>query len=627
MAEARGPARRSLGLLALLAIALTGPGTAAPAGGITTSYGYAVFGELKYPQGFAHFDYVDPDAPKGGEYRYGQPLSFDSLNMIPLLGTYPPTLQFLQDTLMEQSRDEAASFYCLVCESLTWPDDRSWVEFTLRRDVHFNDGTPLTADDVIYSAELGKGLTMPSYNRVAQIVERIEKRGKYAVRFHFNQVGNPTLLTVVALMPIAPKHYWERRDPFKPTVDIPVAVSPYNLVRADMGKTLIFERNEDYWGWGHPLRRGRFNFDLLRNDYYRDITLQNEAFKVGLNELKLVTNAYDTRNERGLPAVEAGDIRHDTLDYANGGIFLALEMNARRTFFADRRVRKAMTLAFDFEWVRRAILGGDYGRLGSNFPNSPFAATGLPDEGELRFLEPYRDSLPPEIFTEEPSLPVGGSRQAMRGNLIEARDLLREAGYRVVDGTLRDPATGRPVELTLLSYSPIMIGQVALFIKNAEKLGISIAYKSVDAAQFRHLVRNYDFDLLYYPNQFAPLPTPSAGMLQVYSSGAADTPGLLNRAGIKEPAIDDALTRMVRASDRQTVIDAMRATDRIVRFGYYMIPLQHRYPTPIGKLEIAYWDKFGRPEKEATWNFPYYSLDTWWFDENKAARLTHGVHK
>lgn len=618
---------RRLAALATAAVMLSlGGASAGQPGGIATAHGYAVFGELKYGPDFSHFDYVNPDAPKGGEYRYGQPMSFDSLNIIPLLGTYPPTLQFLQDTLMEQSRDEAASYYCLLCESLSWPDDRSWVEFTLRQDVHFSDGAKFTADDVIYSARLGEGLTTPSYNRVAQIVERIEKRGDYTVRFHFNQKHNPTLITVIALMPIAPRHYWEQRDPFKPTLEIPVGLSPYRLVRADMGKTLIFRRDESYWGWNHPLRKGRFNFDLLRNDYYRDITLQNEAFKAGLNDFKLVTNAYDMRNEQALPAALAGDIRHDTLDYSNGGIFQAIDLNARREFFSDRRVRKAMVLAYDFEWVRRAILGGEYGRLGSNFPNSEFAATGLPSKGELHFLEPYRDSLPPELFTEEPDLPQGGTREAMRRNLIEAKALLAEAGYRVVDGRLRYPGSGRPVELELLSYSPILIGQVGQFIANARRLGIAIAYRPVDAAQFRLKVRHYDFDLVYYPNAFVPVSTPSAGMLQVYSSTAADTPGLFNRAGIKEPAIDDALTQMVRASDRQSVVDAMRATDRIVRFGYYMIPLHHRYPAPVGKLEVAYWDKFGRPEIEQDWGFPYYSLDNWWYDPEKAARLSHGAY-
>lgn len=621
-----GPVRR-LAAAAIVAATplLLGGASATQPGDITTAHGYAVFGALKYGPGFTHLDYAKPDAPKGGEYRYGQSLSFDSLNIIPLLGTYPPTLQFLQDTLMEQSRDEAASYYCLLCESVSWPDDHSWIEFTLRRDVHFSDGAELTADDVIYSAELGKGLTMPSYNRVAQIVDRIERRGDHAVRFHFNQIDNPTLPTVIALMPIAPKHYWQTRDPFKPTLEIPVSLSPYRLVRADMGKALIFRRDPDYWGWHHPLRQGRFNFDTLRNDYYRDITLQNEAFKAGLNDFKLVTNAADTRNEQSLPALLAGDIRHEQLDYANGGVFQALDLNARRAFFADRRVRKAMVLAFDFEWVRRAILGGDYGRLGSNFPNSEFAATGLPSPGELRFLEPYRDTLPPEIFTQEPALPTGGTRMAMRRNLIEASGLLRAAGYRVVDGKLRDPATGAAVELTLLSYSPVLIGQLSQFIVNAAKLGITITYRAVDAAQFRHMVRHYDYDLVYYPNAFVPVTTPSAGMLQVYSSAAADVPGLFNRAGIREPAIDDALARMVQAKDRNTVVDAMRATDRIVRFGYYMIPLHHRYPAPVGKVQIAYWNKFGRPKIEQSWNFPYYSLDTWWYDAEKASRLSYGA--
>jgi hypothetical protein len=260
------------------------------------------------------------------------------------------------------------------------------------------------------------------------------------------------------------------------------------------------------------------------------------------------------------------------------------------------RVRKALWLAYDFEWVKRSILGGDYGRLASYIPNMEFEATGLPSPGELAFLEPYRDSLPPEIFTEAPSLPVGGNRARMRANLIAARDLLREAGYRVVDGKLVDPRTGEPVRLTLLAYSPLLINQVSLFIRNAAKLGIRIDFRAVDAAQMRHLARNYDFDLLYYREVFAPLPTPGAGMAQLYSSQAADTPNQFNRAGIREPAIDNAIARMIAATDRRTVVDSLRAVDRVLRFKYYSIPLQHLYAAPVGQLPISYWDKFGRPE-------------------------------
>ena len=623
-----------IGVAALPALAharrgavLLGPATAAQEGGETTSYGYTVFGELKYGPGFDHFDYVNPDAPKGGSYRVATTgLSFDSLNQIALLGQISPNLLIMNDTLMKQSRDEPVSYYCLVCKTVTWPADLSWVEFELDPRARFDDGTPVTPEDIIYSAELGHGLSLPAFSRVVQTMQSIEKTGPHKVRVHYIMKGNPTLLTVIGLMPIMPKHYWEKRDPFKPTMEIPVGIGPYRLVEANAGHSLVWERNDDYWAADHPINRGRWNFDTVRNDYYRDAQLLNEAFRVGLSDLRLNSNASDVRQETGMDVFRSGDIRQERLRYENGAIFNNLTLNSRRPFLSDRRVRKALLLAYDFEWVRRAVLGGDYGRLESNLPNSDFAASGLPSPGELAILELHRDSLPPEIFTEELMLPEGGSRSRMRANLLEARDLLREAGYRVVDGKLVDPKTGEPVRLKLTAYSPLLIREMSLFIQNAAKLGIEIDFRSVDAAQMRHLSRSYNFDILYNREFFVPLPTPGAGLALVYTSQYADVPNQLNRAGIREPAVDDAVARMIAATNRKTVVDSLRAVDRIVRFQNYFIPLQHSYPTPVGYLSISYWNKFGRPETEGTWNFPYMSADTWWVDPNKQAALSHGIY-
>jgi microcin C transport system substrate-binding protein len=611
-------------------LATLGPKAAAVpemAGGVTTSHGYAVFGDLKYGPDFQHFDYVNPVAPRGGTFRTGQLGTFDSVNFIALLGTFPPTLMFLADSLMEQSRDEPGSYYCLICKSVSWPEDRSWAEFELRDDVWFDDGHRVDVEDVLFSAGLGKGLTVPAFSRVHKIVARVEQTGPRRVRFHFTMKNNPTPMTVIATMPVVPAHYWRGKDPFKPTLEIPVMLSPYKLVRAEPGRSLVFRRDPKYWGRNHPINRGRFNFDGLRNDYYRDQTLLNEAFRVGLSDLRMDTSANDIRQETGLAAVQSGDIRRIKLPYASGAIYNAMHLNSRRPFLSDRRVRRALMLAYDYEWVKRVVLGGEYGRLESNFPNSDFIASGLPGPGERAFLEPYRASLPPELFTQAPANPVGGSRAQMRANLLRARDLLREAGYRVADGRLVDPATGTPVRLKLLAYSPLLASQTALFIANARKLGIEIEFKAVDAAQMRHLIRNYDYDILYQRSVFAPLPTPGVGLALIWTSGAARTPNQLNYAGVSDPAIDAAIARMIAATDRQTVVDALRAVDRVARFQYYTIPLQHSYPAPVGTMSVAIWDKFGRPATEQTWNFPYYSADTWWIDPARQAALSHGIYR
>jgi microcin C transport system substrate-binding protein len=620
-------ALRSLLLLAVLA--LLGPALPAISAeaGVTTSYGYAAFGKLKYGPDFQHFDYVNPNAPKGGSFRYAtQGASFDSLNQIALLGTIAPVLLYETDTLLKQSRDEPASFYCLLCTSLTWPADHAWAEFELDPRARFDDGTPVTPEDVIYSANLGKGLSLPAFTRVVQSMKSIEKTGPHRVRIDFTIKRNPTLLTVIGLMPIVPKHYWEKRDPFKPSMEIPVGIGPYKLVRANAGHSIVFKRDPNYWAIDHPVNRGRFNFDEVRNDFYRDASLLNEAFRVGLSDLRLDNNASDIRHEAGLPAFRDGNIRRERLRYENPAVFNRLELNARRKFLSDVRVRKALLLAYDFEWVRRVVLGGDYGRLDSYLPNSDFAASGLPTPGELAILDKHRATLPPAIFTQAPWLPTGGSRAQMRANLLQARDLLAQAGYRVVGGKLVDPQTHQLVRLNLIAYSPLLYNQVALFIRNAAKLGIEIDFRAVDAAQMRQISRNYDFDILYYREVFAPLPTPGAGLLQLYTSKAADTPNQFNRAGIKDPTIDDAMGLMMKASDRQAAVDALRVVDRVLRFNYYGIPLAHSYPAPVGYLSLSYWDKFGRPAVEQTWNFPYWDADTWWYDRARAAHLSHGIY-
>lgn len=621
--------RRMRWLAAVLALAALGPQAAAldGGGGVSTSYGYAVFGSLKYGPGFQHFDYANPDAPKGGTYRYGQPGTFDSLNQIALLGTFPPPLLYMADSLMRQSRDEPASYYCLVCKRLSWPADKAWVEFELDPAAHFDDGHPVTADDLIFSANLGKGLSLPAFSRVAQVVSKMEKLGPHRVRFHFTMKHNPTLITVVALMPIMPEHYWRGRDPFKPSLAVPVGLGPYRIERAEPGRTLILRRDPKYWARNHPINRGRFNFDVVRNDYYRDNTMLNEAFRVGLSDLRLDTSASDIRQEASLPVVQDGNIRRIQLKYENGAIYNSINFNARRPFLADRRVRQALLLAYDYEWVRKVILGGNYGRLASNFPNSDFVAAGLPSAGELAILNRHRDSLPPEVFASAPTTPVGGSRAQMRANLRQAKALLAQAGYRVRGGRLVDPATGQPVRLKMLAYSPLVMNNVSLFISNAKRLGVQVEFRAVDAAQMKHLVRNYDYDILYNRQVFAPLPTPGVGLAMVWTSGSAKTPNLLNYSGVSDPAIDDAIATMIAATDRKTVVDAMRVVDRVARFQYYTIPMQHSYPTPVGQLSVALWDKFGRPAEEQTWNFPYYSADNWWYDPARAARLRHGIYR
>jgi microcin C transport system substrate-binding protein len=590
------------------------------------SHGYAVFGDLKYGDDFSHFDYVNPAAPKGGQYRFAQTGSFDNLNMVSLLGTAPRALLPVYDTLLQQSLDEPASYYCLLCRTITLPDDRSWVEFELEPAARWHDGRPVTADDVIFTFEVAKGLTTPLFSRVPQITERLEKLGPRRVRFHFTMSDNPTLPIVVGMMPIQPKHVYEDRDLTRPSLEKPIGSGPYRMGRVSPGRFLVLERVPDYWAANKPINVGRWNFDQMRLSFYRDLSLQNDAFLAGLHDLRLEMDAKNMRQQERSAAYRSGEIKRQVLPYDNGTFYNSIAFNTRRPLLADRALRQAMVLAYDFEWTRRIILGGDFGRTDSYFPNSDFEARGLPGEGELAILAPFRASLLEEVFTREPWLPEGGDRKRMRANLLLARELLQSAGYRLRGGKLIDPATGQPIRLELLAYSPLLYTNVAQFIDSMERLGIEVGFRSADAAQMTLLMGNYDYDLLLHRPTYIPTAAPGVGLALQWGSAAADQPNQLNLAGVKHPAIDAALTRLIEATDRETVVSSVRAIDRIARWEFYSIPLHHSYPTPVGELPIAYWDKFGRPAREPTFNFPYMTLESWWYDPAKAAELEHGTH-
>ena len=614
-------------VLALLALSgLTRADAADSAGGITTSHGYAVFGELKYGPGFAHLDYVNPDAPKGGTYRYAAGSSYDSLNQFSLLGTSPFALFYVYDPLMQRSLDEPASYYGVLAKTITYPQDLAWVEFELRPEARWHDGRPITVEDVLFTLDaLGGELIDPRYKRITQVIARAEQTGPNRVRMHLVQPNNPVLPTVVAELRVLPKHYFAGRDLSRPSLEVPVTSGPYRIGKLAPGRYIELERDPDYWGADLPINKGRWNFDIVRHNFYRDMTMQAEAFTAGLVDLRFEGSSTRWAGEDRMPAFAAGEIIRDTLPYSQGVFFNSLSINSRRPFLSDRRVRKAIVLAFDFDWVNRVILHGAHGRTESYFDNSDFEASGLPGEGELALLEPYRESLPEELFTQPLGLPPGGSRANQRANLLEARDLLREAGYEVVDFKLRDPESGEPIELELSSYSTIMAGQAGHFVRNMERLGIKLTFRSYDTAQFRHKHSNYDFDIAAAAPTFPPLITPGFELRGTWSSEAADTPNVRNYPGIREPAIDNALDVIEQATDREEVVDAMRAIDRVARFGYYSIPLHHTYPAPVGQIAITYWDRFGRPDKDPTYNWPTMTADHWWWDPAREEQLTHGT--
>jgi len=598
--------------------------TTVDANGVTCSYAYVVWGKPKYDWNFKHFDYVNPDAPKGGTYRYAMDQSsFDTVSQFSLLGVFPLSLIYFHDTLMRMSSDEPASYYGLIADRVCYARDLSWFEFHINPKARWNDGVPLTVDDILFTIQKSKTTIGIIQRRIDQAVDHAERTGPQTVRITLKQKNNPILPTVLTGMQVLPKHYYEKHDLLASTLDPPVNTGPYRFGRIVPGRWIEFVRNKDYWARDLPVNKGRFNFDVLREDFYRDQLVANEAFLAGNEDAKAESSASDWPSEDRLPAFRAGEVKRIQVRYMQPAWFVGLILNARRPVLANRAVRHALTLCYDFEWVNRVLLGNRHGRLTSIFPNGDFEAHGLPTPGELKLLEPFRAQLPPELFTKPLALPVGGDWAHRRANLLEAAKLLRDAGFRTVNGKLVDPKTGKPVRLQLLAYSALIDRQTSLFIENARRLGIEIVFRAADTAQMRSMMRTYDYDILAPTRQLATSSTPGVGLLQMWSSKAADTPQQLNYPGAKSPVIDAMVHNVVQAKDRESVVNGMRALDRVVQWGYYVIPMQHNYPAPVGYMPVTYWDRFGRPATEPTYNFNVMTLDTWWVDTAREPKLTH----
>jgi len=614
-----------LGLLALMAMS-TSSVQAVPDEGIVTSYGYAAVGKLKYPADFKHLDYTNPNAPKGGVYNYAQSGSFDSLNFYGLLGTPPFALLWVHDTLMQRSLDEPSSYYPQIARTISYPKDLSWVEFELDPRARWHDGQPITPQDVIFTVHAFQKLVAPIFRRVGGAVTKAEQTGPLKVRLYLVQKGNPTLPTVLAGMPVLPKHFYEKRDLSKATLERPLGSGPYKIGKFSAGRWVELERVKDYWAKDLPINKGRWNFDIIRHDFYRDIAILNEVFLAGQSDLRFEGSAARWADQNRLAAFTSGDIRRDTIPYENGAFYMGLMLNTRRPFLADRRVREALMLAYDYEWVKRVLLAGHHGRLNSFFANTEFSAQGVPSKEEVALLEPFRKELPPELFTQAPSLPAGGGWQERRSNLIRAAALLKQAGYRIEEGRLVDPRTGQPVRLGLSAYSALIDRQASLFMANMKQLGIAVDFRSYDTAQFRNKIRTFDFDMMINVPSFPPLVTPGLELMQSWSSKAAATPQSLNYMGVSSPAVDRLVMTIGTATERSQVVTAMRALDRVLLWNYYAIPFQHTYPAPMGQVPITYWNRFGRPAKDPTYNFPFLTMDHWWIDKSKQARLTHGTY-
>ena len=589
-------------IMLILAAFLAAPAHAEPLPGI------AMHGQPKYPPGFKHFDYVNPDAPKGGEVRLATVGStFDSLNPFIVKGVEASGANLPFETLMESSADEAFSAYGLLAETIDTPADRSWVTFTLRPQAHWHDGKPVTADDVIFTFDLLRTKGHPQYRFYYQAVDKVEKLGERKVKFTFKPGDNREMPLIVGQMPVLPRHYWQKHDFDKTTLEPPLGSGPYFVASYEPGRNIVFERVKDYWGKDLPVRRGQNNFDRIRYDYYRDSTVALEAFKAGEYDWRLENEAKKwATGYEDWPALTAGKALKTSFPNQRPTGMQAFAYNIRRPLFQDPKVRQALAYAFDFEWTNKNLFYGQYERTESYFSNSELAATGLPGSKELEVLTPLKDTIPPEVFTTEYHTPKTDGTGNIRPNLRMAMSLLEEAGWRVVDGKLTKD--GQPFRFEILLGQPAWERISLPFVGNLARLGIDASVRTVDTAQYKNRTDHYDFDMVV--NVWGESLSPGNEQRGFWSSEAADEVGGDNVIGIKNPAIDTLIDKMVAANDRETLVERTRALDRVLLWNHYVIPNWH-----LSVDRIAYWNKFGMPKIIPTQGVQIFA---WWIDPAKA---------
>ena len=574
-------------------------------------HGIAMHGEPRYEPDFAHFDYVNPDAPKGGDVRRAGRGSFDNLNGFIIKGEAADGLGLIYDTLMASAMDEPLSMYGLLAESIDTPADRSWVAFTLRKEARWHDGRPVTPDDVIYTFNLLREKGQPIYRFYYASVAKVEKTGERTVRFTFRPGENRELPLILGQLNVLPKHYWEGRDFTKTTLEPPLGSGPYRIEAVDAGRSLTYRRVADYWGRDVPAMVGHHNFDSIRYDYYRDANVAIEALKAGEydyrseNSSKAWATAYD------VPAIEQGlmrklEVKHQQTAGMQGYVF-----NSRRFLFADSRVRQALAYAFDFEWSNRNLFYGQYRRSRSYFDNSELGATGLPDERELAILEKYRGRIPDEVFTKAYEPPKTDGTGRIRSNLRQGDRLLKEAGW-VIDGGRRIHAeTGKPLEFEILLINPAFERVSLPFAKNLQRLGVEARVRTVDSAQYVRRLETFDFDVIVFG--FGQSMSPGNEQRYFWSSAAADRPGSRNFIGLQDPVVDELVEAVIAAPDRESLVVHTRALDRVLQWGHHVIPHWH-----IDYDRLVFWDKFGRPEATPMRGSVF---ATWWVDPARAAAL------
>jgi microcin C transport system substrate-binding protein len=594
---------------------------AAAASASTWRHGLSLFGDLRYPADFKHFDYVNPGAPKGGAVRLiagGQ--TFDNLNLVVsgVKGNLAAGVDLIYDSLMVPALDEVSAEYGLLAEAVSYPEDYSSVVYRLRADAKWHDGKPVTPEDVIFSLEAFKK-HHPQLSAYYRHVTKAEKTGEREIAFTFDQPGNRELPQIVGQISVLPKHYWEgedksgnKRDIGATTLEAPLGNGAYRIKEFVPGRTIVFERVRDYWGKDVSVNIGRDNFDQIRFEYFRDSTVALEALKADQVDWRTENSAKSWATSYDFPAVRDKRVTLEEFAIRNVGVMQAFAFNIRRDKFKDARVRRAFNYAFDFEEMNKQLFYGQYKRIASYFEGTELAARDLPQGEELQILESMRDKVPAEVFTTAYSNPVGGNTENVRNNLREAVRLLKEAGFEVRDRKLVDAKSGEPFRVEFLVDNPNTERFVLFYKPSLERLGIDATVRTVDDAQYTNRERNWDFDIIIA--SWGESLSPGNEQRGYWSTQAADQPGSRNLIGIKNPAVDALIERVIFARNRPELVAATKALDRVLLWNHYVVP-QFTYD----KVRTARWDRFGKPEKMPTYGMAAFPT-IWWWDGDKAGK-------
>ena len=597
---------QALGLVLPAALALAAPANA----DIITSHGISTFGELKYEAGFPHLDYVNPDAPKGGEISVWGFGSFDSMHPYTTKGRSGQLSSIFFESLLEGTADEPDAVYGLVAESLEYPEDRSHVIFNMRPEARFSDGSPLTADDVVFSYEILRDKGLPSFRAVIQKqVESAEALGPHRVKFTFKE-GEPTrdLPQTVGGLPIFSKAYYEASgaDFEASTLTPGIGSGPYILDSLEVGQQIVYRRNPDYWGNDLPINKGRHNFDRIRIEYFADYNSAFEGFKAGTYTYRTEASSKIWATGYDFPAIQNGWAKKDTPPdgtLASGQSFV---FNLRRDKFQDKRVRQAIGMMFNFEWSNKTLFYGIYERIDSFWENSYLKAEGAPTEGELAFLRPLADKLPKGVLDGPVVMaPASSERQLDRKNLRRASAMLDEAGWPVGDDGMRRNATGETLQVEILNDSQAFDRVINPYIENLRALGVDAVHTRIDNAQMTERERSFNFDMVV--GNFRTALTPGSELEQYFGSESAEF-SIFNLAGFGSEAVDSLIDSVTAAEDRTTLDDATRALDRVLRAEVFWVPQWFK-----NTHTVAYYDMYRYPE-----NLPPYALGTldfWWFDQ------------